>query len=447
MTSTQQLARLIAHSEVEPTARDAAREALIDYLACAIAGARDPGIDRLLAVLTPALGPAALIGRSGSIDALTAALINGYAGHVLDFDDVHASVRGHTSTVLFPALLGCASLLFAEGHLPSAGQLLDASVIGVETMGLLGLALGPDHYEAGFHATATLGAIGAAAASSALLGLNERETAIALGLAATQSAGLRSQFGSDGKPLHAGLAARSGLMSALLARAGFQGASEALDGPNGFLSAFSAQTPALDRWGTPWQILSPGLLFKRFPSCTASHGAAAAALDLHAEHGPFALEDVAAITLTFPPGGDAALVVREPRDGIEGRFSVEYVMAIGLLRGRFALSDFGERPIAADARALAAKMTRAHDLSAPRLSGDPGTRFVTVVLHKVDGTRLSRRIDGLPGAESLDAKFTDLVEGTPHAAALLPLIRSMADAQDLRALLSAVAHRTEKSAL
>jgi 2-methylcitrate dehydratase PrpD len=436
---TQDVAQLIVRtSDIPDEARGAAREALVDYIGCAIAGARHPTIGNLYAVLEPSHGPAAIIGHSGGADALTAALINGYSGHALDYDDVHASVRGHTSTVIFPALLACAARLFAEGGGPSAAQLIDASVIGVEVMGLLGLALGPDHYEAGFHATSTLGGIGAAAACSKLIGLDERATAIAIGLAATQSSGLRVQFGSDAKPLHAGLAARNGLLSALLARSGFQGAAAALDGPNGFLRAFNAGSVALQRWGRPWQIVSPGLLFKTFPSCTASHGAAAASLVLRTEGGVLQADDIEAITATFPPGGDAALVVRWPRTGSEGRFSVEYVIAIALLRGALALSDFDDRPIAADAAALLAKVERRHDATAPRLSGDPSTRFVVVTIRKTDGTELSMRFDGLPCVDSLDVKFADLIRGTPYTPALVSLIREMRDGGDLQTFLNAL---------
>ncbi|WP_316233672.1 MmgE/PrpD family protein [Bradyrhizobium sp. SZCCHNPS2010] len=419
-------------------ARGIAREALVDYVGCAIAGSQHPSIAQLYQVLAPAPGPAAVIGHRGGVDALTAALINGHSGHALDYDDVHASVRGHTSTVIFPSLLACAARLSVEGRRPSARLLLDASVVGVEIMGRLGLALGPDHYEQGFHATATLGAIGAAAACARLMGLGEEEAAIAIGLAATQSSGLRAQFGSDGKPLHAGLAARNGLLSALLARTGFQGAKDALDGPNGYLSVFKAGIVGREGWGRPWQIISPGLLFKAFPSCTASHGAAVAALALRRELGSVPLAAIETITATFPPGGDAALVVRRPETGSEGRFSAEYVIAIALLRGALTLPDFDDRPIADDARALLAKVERRHDTTAPRLSGDPSTRFIVVTIRTSEGIELSKRFDGLPRADSLDDKFADLARGSAYAPDLITLIRTMDTGDDLQTFLDAL---------
>lgn len=436
---TQALAAAVARAAAIPDeARTAARDALVDYVGCAIAGARHPSVLALYEALRPSPGPAVVIGHAGGADALSAALINGHSGHALDYDDVHASVRGHTSTVLFPALLACAARLIAEGRTPSAIELIDASVIGVEVMGLLGLALGPDHYEAGFHATSTLGMVGAAAACGKLMGLDQATLAIALGLAATQSSGLRAQFGSDGKPLHAGLAARNGLVSALLARAGLHGAPDALDGPNGYLSVFRAGPLQLEGWGAPWQIVSPGLLFKAFPSCTASHGAAAAALQLHREIGSLAAEDVDAIVVTFPPGGDAALVVQRPDTGSEGRFSVEYVIAIALLRGALSLPDFDDRPIAADARALAAKVARRHDPAARRLSGDPSTRFVVVTLTLRDGRERTARFDGLPRADSLDAKFDDLARGSAYGPGVIAQIRAMRSGDDLQSFLNSL---------
>lgn len=148
---------------------------------------------------------------------------------MLDYDDVHGSVRGHPTIAIIPALLSVA----AEGKV-RADALISAYIVGLETMARLGLAMGTKHYEAGFHATATLGTIGAAAAIAHLPEFDVSTTAIALGLAATQSAGLRLQFGFDAKPLHAGLAARAGLTAARLAEAGFLGAPDFIDNANGF---------------------------------------------------------------------------------------------------------------------------------------------------------------------------------------------------------------------
>ena len=288
-------------------AMNAARTAIIDFLACAIAGAGD----RTTGILAQAVGveqpgEAILIGTSRRTDLLVAAVINAYAGHVLDYDDVHASVRGHPTTVIIPALLALA----AERYF-SAEQLIASYVVGLEAMARLGLSIGAKHYEKGFHATATLGPLGVAAAIAHLTRSPVDQTAVALGLAATQASGLRLQFGHDAKPYHAGMAARSGLLAARLADAGFGGAPDFLDNPVGFHSAYAfgaANLAALcENWGAPWQIVTPGLTLKAYPCCTASHPVAALGIDLHGEG--LAADAIERITFTYPPGADAALVV------------------------------------------------------------------------------------------------------------------------------------------
>ncbi|MFB2603754.1 MmgE/PrpD family protein, partial [Rhizobium phaseoli] len=304
-------------------AMDAARLAIIDFLACAIAGARDRTTGLLAdAVGADLPGEAILIGSARRTDPLAASVVNGYAGHVLDYDDVHASVRGHPTTVIVPALLALA----AERAF-SAEALVASYIVGLEAMARLGLSLGSKHYEKGFHATATLGTVGAAAAIAHLKRASAEETAVALGLAATQSSGLRLQFGKDAKPFHAGMAARSGLLSARLAAAGFGGASDFLDNSVGFHSVFAFGAERLsaltENWGSPWQIVAPGLTLKAYPCCTASHPVASLGIDLNREG--LRAEAIARITFTYPSGADAALVVREPSNGIEARFSPEYV--------------------------------------------------------------------------------------------------------------------------
>lgn len=224
---TARYAGLVAGSQPSPEAIAAGRDGLLDFLACAFASANDPGTLKLWRTLAPAggTGSVSLIGRAERTDAYTAALLNGYGGHALDYDDVHPSVRGHPGTVILPALLAA-----AEESLATAEAFLAAYVVGVEAMARLGLALGTRHYEAGFHATATLGTVGAAAAVAHLQQFDAGRTATALGIAATQSFGLRLQFGSEVKPLHAGLAARAGLLAARLAETDLSGAPGFLDG-------------------------------------------------------------------------------------------------------------------------------------------------------------------------------------------------------------------------
>lgn len=443
MTLTQDFARRIADAQPlqDATAVHAAREGVLDFLASAFPGPADPAWHRLRGVLPQAGGPARVIGQATTADAASAALLNGYAGHALDFDDVHSSVRGHPGTVLLPALFALADTLPDA----TALDLIDAYIVGVEAMARLGLALGSKHYETGFHNTATLGPLGAAAACARLLKLGAAATENALGLAATQAGGLRLQFGSEAKPLHAGLAARSGLFAAQLAQAGLQGSPGVLEAPIGFLEAYGfgaadAQR-ALAGWGSPWQIVTPGLYFKPYACCTATHYAADAALALRAEH-QLRAEDIAAVRVVFPPAGDTPLTVTDPATGLEGRFSVEYVLAAALVDGALGLSLFDERAAREDLRSFGRLVRRAYDADAPRASTDPQTRFSTVEVRLHDGRQLSRRVQGLSRARDLAAKYADTTAQQPEALRAVPALvgrmHSRDDLLQLTALFSLV---------
>ncbi len=415
----------------------AARKAIVDWLACAFGGASDRTTRILLEQLPAGAGEAVIIGQGRRTDALTAALINAHAGHVLDYDDVHASVRGHPTTVIVPMLLALAS----EERL-SADRLIAGYIVGLEAMARLGLSLGMRHYENGFHATATLGTIGAAAAVAHVLGYSVAETATALGLAATHSSGLRLQFGHDAKPYHAGMAARSGLLSARFAKAGFGGARDFLDNPIGFFSAFAfgEERPrmAVEGWGSPWQIVAPGLTLKAFPCCTASHPVGMIGLQLHGEKLDAGLIDE--VVLTFPPGGDAALVVTTPTTGIDARFSAEYVFATALVDGALKISHFGETPVRDDLIAIARRVRRRHDEAAPRMSSDPKTRFVIAEIKLKDGSRLVREFKGLPGLSDATEKFRDATDNHPSVSAIPDLVRTMRSEDDLHRLIALLAH-------
>ena len=433
---TTAFAEAIVHSAPgrDPAAIEAARTAVIDFFACAIAGAGNRTAGLLAqAVGAELAGNAIIIGTSRRTDPLVASVANGYAGHVLDYDDVHASVRGHPTTVIIPALLALAA---ERGF--TAGDLIASYIVGLEAMARLGLSIGSKHYENGFHATATLGPVGVAAAIAHLTKASVKETAVSLGLAATQSSGLRLQFGYDAKPFHAGMAARSGLLAARLAAAGFGGAPDFLDNPVGFHSAyaFGAERPAMltENWGRPWQIVAPGLTLKAYPCCTASHPVASLGIELHREG--LAADRIETITFTYPPGADAALVVTKPTNGIEARFSPEYVFSAALIDGALRLDHFDERPVEPRLMALAGRARRRHDESAPHMSSDPTTRFVILDLKLRDGGTITRRFDGLPGVTDPTEKFRDATAGNPAFADIPSLVRAMHGAADLDRLLA-----------
>ena len=215
-------ARTLSYADLPDDVRTLARQCVLDYVACTLAGAKEELTDILLAEAQEQGGApiATVIGHAARLPVLSAALVNGAASHALDFDDVNLAMTGHPSVVLLSALLA-----LAEERGSSGQDVLTAFVAGYELQCRLGLLLAPGHYNTlGFHATGTLGSFGAAAACAHLLGLDAEKFATALGIAGTQAAGLKSMFGTMCKPLHAGKAAYHGLLAARLAQRGFTAA-------------------------------------------------------------------------------------------------------------------------------------------------------------------------------------------------------------------------------
>ncbi|MEQ4544038.1 MAG: MmgE/PrpD family protein, partial [Pantoea agglomerans] len=274
-----------------------------------------------------------------------------------------------------------------------------AYITGLEMAGRLGLAVSQQHYALGYHNTATLGTLAAAAALARLLGMQSDAAATLLGIAATQASGLRAQFGSAVKPLHAGFAAERAVTAAQLTLAGIDGRQQG--GIEAFVAASSADQAQpeklLENWGSPWRISTPGLEFKPFPTCAGTHSAAEAARILRqqwlAAGKPLdaLLSQIVDITVAFPPGGDIAASIRVPVNGIEARFSLEYVIAAMLIYGDLRLQDFAEGDLNHQVMPLAARVRRTPDQSAPPDALNPALRFHVVTLTLADGTTLHQR--------------------------------------------------------
>ncbi len=406
--------------------RQHAREGVMDYFAC------------LLPVQLGVLADSGLVPvrdvfpAAGSTE--NQALQLGYMSHALDFDDYHATFRGHPSTVVLSTLLAL------SGRYPgqASDDFLDAYVVGVELAGRLGKAIGTRHYAAGLHSTATLGGIAAAGAACRLLRLPLEQTEVAIGLAATQASGLRAQFGSAAKALHAGYAARSAVNSVELARSGFaaqrQGVLEAFLATLGFGVAQPADL--LAGWGEPWRIIAPGLEFKRYPTCGGTHSAAEAAFVLR-ERIDTELDAVQRIEVSFPPGADTAPNIIAPVNGVEARFSLEYVIADALINGAVSLERYGEAAVEPTIAALAARVSRVPDLNAPADELDPDLRFHRVTLFMADGSSHSHCVTRKETA----ALPTDVQAKLHKNLRSLPDERVFAISQDLRLADDAALHR------
>ena len=332
---------------------ESARRQFIDVLAVAIPGAAEPAARNVLATVCGwGPGPATVIGAGLSLAAPWAALINGTAAHALDFDDNFDPAKAHATAVLVPAILA-----LAEQEGASGADCLDAYIAGLQILGRTGQGVNPAHRNRGWHATATVGAVGAAAACARLLGLDGETASRALSIATSMAAGFMSQFGTMTKPLHAGLAAKAGVMSACLAHNGLTAGLDTFDGPTGMnrlmvgpdyerlrdslTHVAHGQTLRFETEtvGDPLLILTSGLKNKRFPNCGSAHRAMDGLLELRERHG-FDAAEVAAIDVRAPVSHLNNLMYTLPRDPLEAKFSLEYGLACILLTGRCVLADF-----------------------------------------------------------------------------------------------------------
>jgi 2-methylcitrate dehydratase PrpD len=320
--------RSLRHEDVPEDAREVARHCLLDFLGCAVAGAREPLVEILVDSVVSAdeSKAASLIGRSERASRLTAALINGAAGHALDFDDAHMAMSGHPSVPVLPALLALAETESTDGR-----RFLAAMVAGIELECRLGALLGDRHYEVGFHSTGTIGTFGAAAAAAHLLDLDEDGWLRALGLAGTEAAGLKSAFGTMAKPLHAGRAASAGLLAALLARRGFTAAADVIEAKQGFAETHAGATPDITRLDRlSGRFLIRETLFKYHAACYLTHAAIEAARRLREQHRMDATA-IDSVEVTVAPSLLSVCNIAEPRTGLEGKFSLRATTALALL--------------------------------------------------------------------------------------------------------------------
>jgi len=309
--------------------RQLIRQCVLDYVGVTIAGMQDPTVHLLRDELVEegAAPQAQVFGTAQRLSRQGAALLNGMASHVLDYDDVNFALMGHPSVPVLPAVLALGEHLKIDGE-----ALMNAFLAGYEAECSIGLLVAPGHYAAGFHATATLGTFGAAVACARLLGANETQMRHALGIAATQAAGLKSMFGTACKPLHAGMAARGGLLAATLARRGFDSRPDALECAQGFAATHSEHfdaTAALTPPSGGYHLLHN--LFKYHASCYETHATIECArrLQVREELTP---DDVEAVEIRVNPYCDRICNIAEPQTGLEAKFSLRLTAAMTLAR-------------------------------------------------------------------------------------------------------------------
>lgn len=316
---------VVAAREQEITAshRASTRRILIDWLGVALAGAAQPVARILQTEYSSREGAASIVGTSLRASIADAALINGAAGHALDYDDVQEFV-GHPGAVVVPAALAVAEALEA-----TADDFARAIIAGYDAARFVGTLAMPGHYDHGFHSTATVCTFGAAGAAAVLLRLGLEETKNAIGLAATQAAGLKCMFGTMAKPFHAGRAASAGIAAARLAARGMTANATSLEAEQGFLST-QAHQPVPNGWSSiTFGDSLAHLLFKYHASCYLTHSTIEAIRSLVCQLAVTAT-DVVKVEIYVPPGHLKVCDIQNPRTGLEAKFSLRHVAALVL---------------------------------------------------------------------------------------------------------------------
>lgn len=443
---TEALARFLIDTraaDIPEAALAAARDALTDTLGVAIAGTLEPVADIALRWVRDlgAKPQGTFWGHDLATSPAEAAFANGICSHALDFDDSHPSLRGHPSATLVPAALAVGEVTGASGE-----AVLAAHVLGVEIAGKLARALGHGHFLRGWHTTATVGVLSSTAVAARLWGLDAAGLQRAWGLAASQMSGLVRNFGTMTKPFHAGHAARCGVLSAWMARHGFTADTAIFDGKNSLFETYrgeDGEAPAelVGRLGQPWEIIEPGIYAKRWPCCYSNHRAVGGLFEL-IERFDLKADEVSEVAVGFLPGGDTALISRDPQTGLEGKFSIEYVAAATLLDRRLVLETFTDAMVRRpQARQLARKVRRYRIADEKLYSGISGYLDVAVTTPR---GRFERRVDRVPGSPAWPMTEQDRVEkfmdcaarvlGTAGAERLLDLCRGCLSLADVREL-------------
>ena len=352
-----------------------ARIAFLDYLASLAPAETEQAVQNL----------ARFIGTNGeNVSKADKALYYGFASHYLDFDDAQANLAGHFSTVLYSALLAVLEP-YDTWH-----DFLRAYIIGAELEGIIGSLINPAHRTQGWHSTGTVGVIGAAAAIGALRGLHGESLAQLLSLAATQSVGMFFQSGTDGKPLHAGLAARNGVWAyELLQHTSLKTSTKPFDPERGWFKTIGNITVTSNdiagRWLASGQLIDPGLWMKVHPYCSAAIcGAEAAEIVAHRLYTSdlFLWDEIDRVTVHFPPSADVALRYTSPTTGREGQFSIEYivyqVLAYGVVQDELFKIDSIDQSV----RDYMSRIERVYDM--PKVSQTERITKVTVTLKNGD---------------------------------------------------------------
>jgi 2-methylcitrate dehydratase PrpD len=443
MEVTKKLSEFIVNTDlsgIPPEAREIGKRVILDLLGVALAGSRDP-MARIMTDYIKDTGGhprASVWGKKFKTSPSLAALANGTFGHALDYDDINRSMRGHPSVPVLPAAMAA-----GEEAKTSGKEVLEAFIIGLEVETKLGAGMNPHLFENGWHPTAILGAMGAAAAAAKLFKLPGDKVCMALGIAGSLASGLRQNFGTMTKPLHAGRAAQNGVTAAQLARREYTADPGIVEARLGYANAFSGPgkfdlNKIIASLGRPFDIVSPGVGLKRYPSCARTHPAIDAMLDLAAQN-DLRPDDVQSIACSGTYTTPTMLIHSRPRTALEGKFSLEFCMALALRERRVTLPDFTDQKVQdPKIQELIHKVTFSirPDLNTIEHSGNPST---TVKVTLKDGREFTKTVDEARGTpenpltgDEIRDKFRQCVKGIQPKKEMEKTIALVGDLENLK---------------
>ena len=339
------LADFVLNSRFENIPEDVKLESartLLNWMGVAIGGCKHESVEIVLKtmLLGTEAGRASILGRKEQTDGLNAALINGISSHVFDYDDTHLATAIHPAGPIVAAILP-----IAEEKQISGAEFLHAMILGIDVTCRLGQSVSPEHYSVGWHISGTAGIFGAAAAASRLLANNPQQTRWAMGLAATQSSGMREMFGSMCKSFHVGNAAKNGLMSAMLASNGFTSSEQGIEAKRGWANVTSTkQDYSFITEGLGEKFLISENSYKPFASGVVVHPGIDGCSQLRDEYG-LKPSDVESINLKVNPLVMELTGKESPSTGLEGKFSIYHACAIAIQHGKGGENEFSDAAV------------------------------------------------------------------------------------------------------